>query len=167
MEDSLRIDLESIRRLIADVSIKTSELLRSESNSINDKCEVLIFLNDIKRDAGMAYDESMNMLAEKMEDSIVYMPDGTEVERKQSADRKAWDHKGLAVEVAGKISQLATDMDTGEIVLTPEEMMIKMLDYAAPSYWRVGELGKIGVNPDSYCEKSEGKTSIIIKKGKL
>jgi hypothetical protein len=46
-------------------------------------------------------------------------------------------------------------------------MMIKMLDYAAPSYWRVGELGKIGVNPSKYCETSEGRTSIVIKKGKV
>jgi hypothetical protein len=109
----------------------------------------------------------VTVIADKMPQSMIFLPDGTEIERKQSADRKAWDHKGLADEVATRISQMAVDMDTGEITLTPQEMMIKMLDYAAPSYWRVGELGKIGVNPSKYCETSEGRTSIVIKKGKV
>jgi hypothetical protein len=58
-------------------------------------------------------------------------------------------------------------MDTGEVLLSPMEMMQKMLDYAAPSYWRVGELNKIGISADKFCEKSEGKVSLVISKEKI
>jgi hypothetical protein len=58
-------------------------------------------------------------------------------------------------------------MDTGEVLASPLEMMQKMLDYAAPSYWRVGELNKIGISADDYCQKSEGKISVVISKEKL
>ena len=98
----------------------------------------------------------------KMEEDIIVLSSGQQVERRTGADRKAWDHKGLASIVANRIYESSIDMDTGEVLLSPMEMMAKMLDYAAPSYWRVGELGKIGVSADSYCEKSEGKVSISI-----
>jgi hypothetical protein len=45
-------------------------------------------------------------------------------------------------------------------------MMIKMLDYCAPSYWRVKELAKIGINADKFCDVSESKESIIVRRAK-
>jgi hypothetical protein len=56
-------------------------------------------------------------------------------------------------------------MDTGEVVLSPADMVIKLLDYVAPSYWRVGELNKIGINADNYCETSDPEVSLILRKG--
>jgi hypothetical protein len=44
-------------------------------------------------------------------------------------------------------------------------MAMQMLDYLAPSYWRVGKLNEIGLNADLYCEPSEPKTSVIVRKG--
>jgi hypothetical protein len=43
---------------------------------------------------------------------------------------------------------------------------LKLLDYLQPSYWRVGELSKIGLNADNYCETGEPKVSLIVRKGK-
>jgi hypothetical protein len=159
--------LQAFRKEISDACAEIEGLIKDESTSIEDACSCLVDLYNIKKDVSMMYEEIMSSIAERMPESMIFLPDGTEIERKQGADRKAWDHKGLAVEVATKIAQMAVDMDTGEVTLTPHEMMIKMLDYAAPSYWRVGELGKIGVNPNNYCETSEGKVSVVIKKGKL
>jgi hypothetical protein len=159
--------LEAFRRDLSDVCGQIGEKVREDATPIEESCSFLVQVYNLKRDISFIYEELMGVIAEKMPESMIFLPDGTEIERKQSADRKAWDHKGLAEEVAGRISQMAVDMDTGEVTLTPHEMMIKMLDYAAPSYWRVGELGKIGVNPSKYCETSEGKTSIVIKKGKM
>jgi hypothetical protein len=56
-------------------------------------------------------------------------------------------------------------LETGEVVSTPQDMLIQMLDYVQPSYWRVKELQKIGINPDNYCVVGETKTSIIVRKG--
>ena len=53
----------------------------------------------------------------------------------------------------------------GEMVLSPREMMVQFLDYLQPSYWRVGELNKIGLNPDNYCNSSEPKISVIVRRG--
>ena len=167
MDSPIYESIENIRRLIGEAGNNLFNALQQDDVDLKSLCSAMVELNSLKKDIGYIHDESNTRFAEKMEDSVIFLEDGTEIERKQGADRKAWNHKGLAVEVAAKISQLAINMDTGEITLTPDEMMVKMFDYAAPSYWRVGELGKLGVNVDNYCEKSEGKTSIVIKKGKL
>jgi len=57
-------------------------------------------------------------------------------------------------------------MDTGEVLKSPREIAMDMVTYCAPSYWRVKELNKIGINPDNYCEVGELKTSIIVRKPK-
>jgi hypothetical protein len=41
-----------------------------------------------------------------------------------------------------------------------------MLAYCAPSYWRIKELNKIGLNADNFSETGELKTSIIVRKPK-
>jgi hypothetical protein len=57
-------------------------------------------------------------------------------------------------------------MDTGEVTKSTRQIALEILDYCAPSYWRIKELGKIGVNPDNYCEVGELKTSLIVRKSK-
>jgi hypothetical protein len=57
-------------------------------------------------------------------------------------------------------------MSTGEVVLSTEDLLKKVLDYIQPSYWRVKELSKIGINADNYCEVGDYKTSIIVRKAK-
>jgi hypothetical protein len=61
---------------------------------------------------------------------------------------------------------MSVDMDTGEILSTPEEMITKVLDFLQPSYWRIKELQKIGIDADNYCEVKEAKASIIVRKAK-
>ena len=96
---------------------------------------------------------------------ILGLRDSATVERKMSSSRSGWQHKDLARDVIDRIEQSSVDMDTGEVVLSPTEMALKMLDYVQPSYWRVGELNKIGLNPDNYCAASESKISIIVRRG--
>ena len=88
------------------------------------------------------------------------------VEKKSGSDRKKWDHDGLAKNVASRINDMSIDLETGEMTMSPQDMMLKLLDFAAVSYWRVKELGKIGVSADEFCEVSEAKTNIIIRKAK-
>jgi len=57
-------------------------------------------------------------------------------------------------------------LSTGEVIMSSQDMMIKMLDFAAVSYWRVKELSKIGVSADSFCEVSEAKTNVIVRRPK-
>jgi hypothetical protein len=151
---------------IADIRQVLSNCIAESVNSpdleVSEICEILYAFRELKRDIGMLDSELEQAAIGKMEEDIIVLSSGQQVERRTGADRKAWDHKGLASIVANRIYESSIDMDTGEVLLSPMEMMAKMLDYAAPSYWRVGELGKIGVSADSYCEKSEGKVSISI-----
>lgn len=130
-------------------------------------CSVLVRLNLLKRDMSVIYDSASNAVADIMgNEQEIALQNGATVEKKSAYDRKGWDHKGLASAVASKVVQLAIDMDTGEISKSPQEIAEDMLTYCAPSYWRVKELGKIGINADSYSEVGELRTSIIVRKPK-
>jgi hypothetical protein len=154
--------LERIADIRQILSNCINDVVNSPDMEVGGVCEVLYALRELKKDLGLLDGELEQAAIGKMEENIILLPSGQQVERRTGADRKAWDHKGLATIVANRIYESSIDMDTGEVLLSPTEMMAKMLDYAAPSYWRVGELGKIGVSADSYCEKSEGKVSISI-----
>lgn len=153
-----------LRKAIVDLygEVKDTLLSSDTSPDINALCGVMYMLQEARRDIATFVEEIETSIADNMEESIIFLPNGQQVERRIGADRKAWDHKGLASVVAQRVYQSSVDIDTGEVLMTPVEMMAKMMDYAAPSYWRVKELDKIGVSADAYCEKSPGKTSVII-----
>lgn len=124
-------------------------------------------LHAFKNDLTSVYDTSCKLLI----DAMGNMPEivtagGVKVEKKTGADRKTWQHVDLAKNIASRLSDMAVDMETGEVVMTQQEMIVKLLDYCAPSYWRVKELAKIGINADRFCETSEAKTNIVIRKAK-
>lgn len=114
----------------------------------------------------MVYDSFSAKFGEMMAgESVVSLEGNAIIEKKSSYERKAWQHKDLARAVIDRLSQMSVDMDTGEIVKSPEEIAMDLLTYCAPSYWRVKELNNIGINPDMYCETGQLKTSIIVRKG--
>ena len=64
-----------------------------------------------------------------------------------------------------RLEHSAVDMDTGEVLMSGPEMGLRMLDYLAPSYWRVGKLNEIGLTAALFCDASVPKTSVIVRKG--
>jgi len=128
----------------------------------------LIDLNLAKATFTTAYKQYETVVAHDMERKpFVEMPGGFIVERKEGRPRKKWNHKKLGREVAHRIHDRSIDMDTGEILMSAEEMMTSMLQYAAPSYWRVTQLKKLGVDANNYCELGEGTVSVSIRKPKV
>jgi len=156
--------IAEIRRDLDRVVVSALSGNSPESPLIEDVCVVLLALRDLKRDLAILDGEVEQAIIGMMDEGIIILPSGQQVEKRTGADRKAWDHKALASVVAERVYESSIDMDTGEVLLSPKDMMAKMFEYAAPSYWRVGELNKIGISADAYCEKSEGKTSISISK---
>lgn len=158
--------LTEIRRLITELDAELFTLLESNPE-LEKACEILAEMNFLKRDFSSVYDSfsfSVSGLMGATEN--VSLTDGTEIEKKSSYDRKAWDHKSLASAVADKLTKMAVDMDTGEVIKSPREIAMEMVTYCAPSYWRIKELNKIGINADNYCEVGELKTSVIVRKSK-
>ena len=90
----------------------------------------------------------------------------SQIEVRTASDRKKWEHGKLANEVSRRLISSAVDMDTGEVLMSTDEVVTKLLDYIQPSYWRIKELAKLGINADNYCEVGDYKTNIIIRKAK-
>ena len=86
------------------------------------------------------------------------------VEIKGGKPRKSWDHVSLKSAVSSRVRDMAIDFDTGEVLLSEEEMISRVLDTVGISYWKVGALGDLGINVDNYCETGESKVSLIVRK---
>lgn len=84
------------------------------------------------------------------------LSDGSVVQFRGGTDRKDWDHRGLAYAV---VRAVQVDQSTGE-VLSTEQVVDRLLDTAAVSYWRVGALKPLGVQPNDYCTTSKGRRTI-------
>jgi hypothetical protein len=162
-------EVSNFRKLIFELENKIQAefaLLDSNQENLEMMCNLLVQMNLVKRDVGFVYDGVSKTVAHAMgEKNLLNASYGATVEKKMSYDRKGWQHKDLGRAVAQKISEMSVDMDTGEIVLSPEDMVVKLLDYMQPSYWRTTELSKVGINADNYCETGDLKTSIIVRKG--
>ena len=156
-------DVKTLRLLVAQLDERIDGVRDLEAP---EAANILLEFNIAKGELALVYDGLVNVLAHIMiNDPILELRDGAQIERKVAYNRKGWQHKELANAVMGRIEQSSVDLTTGEVVLSPTDMAMKMLDYLAPSYWRVGKLNEIGLNADFYCEPSEPKTSVIVRKG--
>jgi hypothetical protein len=163
---TIATEVSNLRQVILDLEQKLEDAYSSEEKNIEEMCDVLVTLNLVKRDLGSVYDSFSRKVGIAMGELNMHnASDGATIEKKMSYDRRGWQHKDLGRAVAQKISEMSVDMDTGERVLTAEEMVVKLLDYVQPSYWRTTELSKVGINADNYCEIGDLKTSIIVRKG--
>jgi NTP pyrophosphatase (non-canonical NTP hydrolase) len=157
--------IQDFNSALLSLDAKLSE--NKDSWSVEETGEILLQLNRFKDDLKSIYGNIEKLLADLMgQVPEIQLTDGSRIEKNSAPSRKGWKHKELATEVASRLKDMSIDMDTGEIVLTPEDMIVKMLDYVYPSYWKVKELGKIGINADKYSEVGEVKDSIIVRKAK-
>ena len=155
-------NIKTLRLLLAQLDERVKEI----DGEAQDVANLVLELNFAKMELATVYDQVSKVLGDLMiDDPLIELRDGAQVERKMGSTRKGWDHKSLASVVMDRIEQSSLDLDTGEIVKTPKEMAMQMLDYLAPSYWRVGKLNELGLNADIYCEPSEPKTSVIVRRG--
>ena len=158
--------LDLIKKLVAELDSELMEYADSNPDVI-EACELLAELNFLKRDLATAYDSYVYAMGRIIGDEQeVNLASGIKIEKNSSYERKGWKHKDIGSAVADKLMKMSVDMDTGEITKSPQEIALDMLTYCAPSYWRVKELNKIGINPDNYCEVGDLKTSIIVRKAK-
>ena len=164
---------EQWNSILTEINAKLIEIEKAFASLLEDEPDLVVIgdavigMHNLKADMSLVYENASKLMVDKMGNvPEINMPGGHKIEKKSGADRKAWDHVGLARNVSSRISDMAIDMDTGEVSLSPQDMMMKMFEFAAVSYWRVKELTKLGISADDFCEVSEGKTSIIVRKAK-
>lgn len=126
-------------------------------------CEVLSAFNRNKASLKFVYDSFALRVGSVMKDDKVLLPTGGEVEKNFSKKRTKWQHKDLASAVAQKLHRMSIDMDTGEVKVDPEQLAKDMINYVQPSYWKVTQLEKLGINVDNYCESGDSNMSVIVR----
>ena len=155
-------NVKTLRLLLAQLDERVKDI----DGDAQEVASLVLELNIAKMELATVYDQVSGQLGKLMiDDPLIDLRNAAQVERKVGSSRKGWNHKDLAGVVMDRIQQSSIDMDTGEVVKSPKEMAMQMLDYLAPSYWRVGKLNEIGLNADLYCEPSEPKTSVIVRRG--
>lgn len=126
--------------------------------------ELLVVLGAAKNDVTEEYKRVCSLTAAAMGDlPEVTTPSGVVIEKRHATPRKTWRHAELGAEVARRVVASSVDMDTGEVLRSNEEMCVAMLEYAAPSYWRVKALTGIGIQADDYCETGEPEATVSIR----
>jgi hypothetical protein len=174
MDTEVIFDAEQLAVQVSEISKKLMDAdrnfsaAREQDVDIEQLCESLKILNFLKQELSSVYDTAVKIVADKMGSvPMISLGDGTTIEKKSGSDRKSWDHDGLASIVTRRLVEMSTDLDSGEMNSTIDDIASQLLRFVQPSYWRIKELSKIGVNADNYCQVSdEVKTSIIIRKAK-
>lgn len=165
MSDSMEF-INEFRKRIIELDEQVHEFIATDL-TLEDIGVALVALNHAKAELGIVYDSLVGKVSQVMDQNPeVRLPDGSTIEKKWANDRRGWKHKDLAHDVSDRLAQMAIDMDTGEVLYSQQELISMLLDYVQPSYWRIKELQKIGLNADNYCEVGEAKASIIVRKAK-
>lgn len=165
--ESIIAEIGKAMDILRSAAKNASDLIQAaESSSVDDSCEIAAALNRAKAETKELFELVSSDVISRMGSLPEHvLADGTVIERRQASARKKWDHLTLAKSVTEKLHQMAIDMDTGEMTMSNEEIAIRLLDYVAPSYWRVKKLADLGINADLYCEVTEGGINLVIRKG--
>ena len=128
--------------------------------TVDDYLALLIRLRDVIGRARYTEDALVYQCQDLPAFQNVVVPGLGVAQPKWGKDRKAWDHKGLANVVGEKILVSFVDPETGTIDAPYAVLVTEILKYAHADYWRKGELAKLGIDVDDYCEQTKGKFSI-------
>lgn len=158
-------EIGSLARHLERLIIFASE---DEVENVIEAIEELRAINGIKATIRDLYADYEQIVAHSMEEVTygIELPDGYVAERMEASPRKKWQHKELGAEVARRIVDQAIDMETGEITLSRTEIAERMLQFAAPSYWRIKELKKLAIEADKYCDFGDPKISVVVRQPK-
>lgn len=163
----INVVLGGLMATIMEADRELSEFIASNP-SPEDAADALVQVHAIKSGIADVYSTFSQKVIDVLQRAQVdeLQVKDAQIEIRNGADRKQWEHEKLIGEVAKRLIQSSVDMDTGEVTMSTEEVIMKVLDFVAPSYWRVKELAKIGISADQYCEVGESKTNIIVRKAK-
>lgn len=163
--DSYTTNLNNLIRLVEELHFMVESIPDDATPE-----ELLQFATDVhelKSAVGFLFADVQDAVVERLD----YLADpvpvaGATVEIKGAAPRKKWDHDALINDVSKRIMQASVDLDTGEVTMTTRQMIEAALKCAGVSYWKSGELKKLGLEIDEYCEVGDSKKSLVIRREK-
>jgi hypothetical protein len=135
-----------------------------------EKEELLQFASDLHAAKGYIselFNEVQSVVTEHLGHLAVPVTvDGATVEIKSGSPRKTWDHQSLIEDVSKRIVDSSVDLNTGEVIKSPTEMIREALQFAGISYWKVTKLKELHLDADEYCEVGESKKNLVIRRNK-
>lgn len=160
-KDIIKSILDACEELEASIYEDSKTQRLSNEEALQDVGDMHLAKAEVTRLFGFMQDEIVDLVGFTASPIAI---EGATIEVKSGSTRKSWDHASLAEDVAQRIYESSIDIDTGEVKKNPKEMMADMLKYGAVSYWRVGALKDLNIDPDEYCEVSPPKTSLIVRR---
>jgi hypothetical protein len=93
--------------------------------------------------------------------------DGGYAEKRRGAKRKEWLHDDLAHAVtrASIVDPATGELPDEDVRRVVEQAVSGLMNACAPSYWRVGQLGQMGIDVDDYCHSEPGRTTVEVHLG--
>lgn len=144
---------------------RKSMLAEVDSLDQHDLLQLAVDVHAVKGFVGELFNEVQALVSERV--GFLGEPvqvDGASVEIKAGEARKTWDHGGLAAEVSRRLVDSNVDLETGEVLLSPRELVERAFRFAGVSYWRVGELKKLNIDADDFCEVGERKVNVVVRR---
>jgi len=155
-------NLESFEAYLGDLQ---------DADGVFDDCgdvlEVANILHYLKQKVSYLFDGMQDFVTSNVDPFVAPVSvDGATVEIKSGSPRKAWDHKGLISEVSRRIVDKSIDLDTGERMASPEDMIKEALKYVGVSYWKVNSLKDLHIDADDYCEVGKPTKNLVFRRNK-
>lgn len=100
--------------------------------------------------------------AQRMSAPKVEWP-GFIAERKGGLDRKHWEHDRLAWACIADLTQVDGVIDDADAALVAS-VRDRLLNCAAISYWRTGQVKQLGIDPNDYCETTKGRRTVQVSR---
>lgn len=126
--------------------------------------DAFLALDDLRANCTVVKDFAESLVVTAMADLPEMEVGGAVLMKRRSDSRKAWDHKALVADLAGRLVQSSVDFETGEMTKSTEQLISEVIDYAGVSYWKVTALNKVGLVANEYCEVTEGSEKIRIQR---
>lgn len=114
-----------------------------------------------RRDLKVAGDEIAKALSMRVSSGgTIPTADGETLERSDGAPRKTWEHEQIRSVVAEALIKKYTD--DGAITAPLSVILVEAMSVPSISSWKVKPLRALGISPDSYCKRGDGKTSFRV-----
>jgi hypothetical protein len=160
------VDENLVKETFAAISKLTDSLLEYTMDFDKDIDEVgklYVEILELKEELSVGVsvvEDLMNKLMAVSE--ILSVEDaGVAIEKVQGQSRVKWDNDTVRSVLSEKIVGQFVDPETGTLTVPPSRLIDEAFNVTGIR-WKVTELRRLGMNPDNYSEKKEGKISFRI-----
>lgn len=152
-----------VQESLTDLSESLLEYTIDTDRDIHEVGSMYVKLLELKNELSVGIgvvEDLMNKLM-AISEILSLEDDGIAVEKVQGQSRINWDNNTVRSVLSEKIVEQFIDPETGTLNVPPAKLIDEAFNVTGIR-WKVTELRKLGINPDKYSEKKDGKISFRI-----